>query len=148
MPKRGGGLKNGNLRDNEIQDLLSDDFQNAVSHCLVRHRSILDIVSKLQEAGARLNRSVLKAATTCGCVAIVAKKPQIPPDITLEELRHFMPTHIEGQLCETCRETIEDEMGSLLFFLAALCSAADLNIHDIMGKEQRKLHALGVFLGS
>lgn len=146
--KRGGGVKNGDLQDGRVGHLLSGDFQQAVSHCLIRHRSILDIVTKLQEAGARVNRAMLKAATTCGCVSIMARKPQIPQDLTLDELRQFMPSHIEGELCDGCREVMEDEIGSTLFFLAALCDATTLNLHDIMGKEQRKLFALGVFLGS
>lgn len=146
--KRGGALKNGDLQDGRVQNLVGGDFQQAVSHCLIRHRSVLDIVTKLQEASARVNRAMLKAATTCGCVAIMARKPQIPPDLTLDELRQFMPTHIEGELCPGCREVMEDEIGALLFFTAALCSTSDLNLQDIMNKERRKLYALGVFFGS
>ncbi|HHT27849.1 MAG TPA: DUF1573 domain-containing protein, partial [Firmicutes bacterium] len=38
-------------------------FQEAVNEYLVRHRSILDILSKLQESVARTNRAVAKAVT-------------------------------------------------------------------------------------
>ncbi|HEY8448864.1 MAG TPA: DUF1573 domain-containing protein, partial [Bacillota bacterium] len=104
-----------------MKDLLCDEFQEAVSRCLVRHRSILDVVSKLQEATARVNRAVVKAATTCGCISIEASKPEIPPDISLEELRAYMTTHVAGTMCESCQETLEDEIGKLWFYTAGLC---------------------------
>lgn len=128
-----------------VKDLLCDEFQEAVNRCLIRHRSILDVVSKLQEATARVNRAAVKSATTCGCIAIEATKPEIPPDISLEELPNYMGTHIDGTLCESCRETIEDELGKLWFYAAGLCNAFDLNMYDTLIKEHKKLTALGVF---
>lgn len=128
-----------------MKDLLCDEFQDAVGRCLIRHRSILDIVSKLQEATARVNRAAIKSATTCGCITIEASKPQIPPDITLEELPNYIGTSVEGALCESCRETLEDELGKLWFYTAGLCNALELNMFDTLIKEYKKLSALGVF---
>ncbi|MEX2356497.1 MAG: hypothetical protein WD535_05615 [Thermaerobacterales bacterium] len=131
-----------------MKDLLSDEFQDAVGECLIRHRSILDIVSKFQETNARVNRAVLKAATSCGCVTINASKPEIPSDISLEQLRDHMKSHLEGELCESCREVLEDEIGKHLFFTTALANAFDLNLYDILLKEHKKLNTLGIFNAS
>lgn len=128
-----------------MKDLLCDEFQVAVDECLLRHRSILDVVSKLHEAEARVCRAALKAATTCGCVAIEARKPEIPADATLQDLKRYMQTHLVGRLCEHCREVLEDEVGKLLFYLAALCNLLDLNLYDVLLKEHKKLQALGRF---
>lgn len=128
-----------------MKDLLCDEFQEAVGQCLVRHRSILDVISKFQETNARVTRAVFKAATTCGCVRIEAEKPNIPLDISLDDLRNYMETHLEGAICEDCREAIESEIGSVLFYQAALCNLLDLNLFDILIKEHKKLSALGIF---
>ncbi len=128
-----------------MKDLLSDDFQKTVSECTIRHRSILDILAKHQEAAGRVNRAVCKAATSCGCIAIQAHKPEIPEDISLQQLPQFMSSHIQGELCEDCEETLEAEIGLHFFYLAALCNTFDLKINDIMLKERVKLLALGVF---
>ncbi|MBX6377049.1 MAG: DUF1573 domain-containing protein [Clostridia bacterium] len=131
-----------------MKDLLCDEFQDAVRESLVRNKSILDIVARYQEASARTGRAVFKAATTCGCVRIVAEKPQISPDLSLQELRDRLSSHIEGRICDTCTETLEEEIGQHLFYLAALCNALDLNIYDILIKEHKKLMALGIFHAS
>lgn len=128
-----------------MRDLLCDDFQNAVRDSLIRHKSILDVLSKYQEASARVNRAVVKAVTSCGCLQIVAKKAQLPSDLTLEELRDRMPTHLEGRLCDACLEAVEEEIGRQLFYLAALCNTLDLNIFDILIKENKKVTTLGMF---
>lgn len=128
-----------------MKDLLCDEFQDTVGRCLVRHRSILDVISKFQEAGARVNRAVLKSVTSCGCVSIEARKAQIPPDITLAELHKYMDSHLKGEICEHCREVLEDEIGKLFFYLAGLCNALDLNIYDVLIKEHKKLSTLGQY---
>ena len=129
----------------EVKDLLCDEFQDAVRESLVRHTSILDILSKYQEASARISRSVSKAVTTCGCIQVEAVKPDVPADITLQELRNYMTTHLKGNLCEHCTEVVEEEIGRQLFYLAALCNALDLNIYDVLIKEHKKLSTLGIF---
>jgi hypothetical protein len=128
-----------------MKDLLCDQFQETVGEYLIRHRSILDVMAKLQEANARTNRAVTKAVTSCGCVKIVAEKQQIPPDISLEDLKEHMQNHLNGQLCEHCREVVEGELGNTLFYMAALANLLDLNLYDVILKEHKKLAALGVF---
>ena len=128
-----------------MKDLLADDFQHLVDQCTIRHRSIMDILSKCQEAGARVNRAVAKATTSCGCITINAQKPDIPEDISLQQLPEYMSDHIDGQLCEDCRETIESEVGMQFFYLTALCNAFDMNLNEILTKECKRLDTLGIF---
>lgn len=128
-----------------MKDLLCDQFQQTVGDYLIRHRSILDVMAKLQEANARTNRAITKAVTTCGCIKIEAERQQLPADITLDQMKEHMQNHLTGQLCEHCQEIIEAEIGNTLFYLAAVSNAFDLNLYDIMLKEHKKLAALGVF---
>lgn len=128
-----------------MKDLLCDQFQDSVGECLIRHRSVLDVLSKLQEADARIGRAVAKAVTSCGCVRVAAQRQQVPTDISLHELKRHMNTHLQGELCENCKEVLEAEVGNILFYLAALCNLFDLNMYDALLKEQKRLSALGVF---
>jgi len=129
-----------------LKDLLCDGFQQAVEECLVRHRSILDVLSKLQESSARINRAVSKAVTTCGCLNVHAHRQQIPADVSsLQEMRRYMETHLEGKICEHCQEVLEQELGSHLFYLAALCNLLDINLYDVFVKEHQHLSTLGPY---
>ncbi|HHV79040.1 MAG TPA: DUF1573 domain-containing protein [Firmicutes bacterium] len=128
-----------------MKDLLCDGFQETVSECLVRHRSILDVITKLQEATARVNRAVAKSVTSCGCIKINASRQRFPCEICMEQLKSHLGTHIEGELCDQCRDVLETEIGSMLFYLAALCNLLDLNLYDIILKEQEKSALLGVY---
>lgn len=128
-----------------MKDILCDDFQNVVRDSLIRHKSILDLTSKYQEAAARANRAVMKAVTTCGCIKINGEKPEIPAELTLQELREHLPTHVEGELCDNCMEHLEEEIGNQLYYLAGLCDVLGLNMFDIIIKEHKKVSTLGVF---
>ena len=56
-----------------MKGLICDDFQDTVANCLIRHRSILDVLTKVQETSARVNRAVAKSVTNCGCLKVEAK---------------------------------------------------------------------------
>ena len=132
---------------NEIsidKTIIYDDFQNKVSEVLVRHKSVLDIITKLDEYNARINRAVVKSVTSCGCISIDASRQEYSKE-TLEEVRKELKTHVEGELCEICREKVEEEIGSYLFYLAALCDTLDINLTDTMLKEYRNLKTLGIY---
>lgn len=129
-----------------MNDLLCDGFQEAVDEYLIRHKSILDVLSKLGESSCRINRAVAKSVTSCGCIRIDATKQSIPPDVgSLDSIRDYMKNHVEGHLCEYCTEVLEDEIGRTLFYLAALCNVLDLDLSSILQKEQERLTCLGVF---
>ncbi|MCM0650352.1 DUF1573 domain-containing protein [Clostridium swellfunianum] len=131
-----------------MKDVIFDDFQNSVSESLLRHRSVLDIMTKLQESEARINRAVAKTVTNCGCMSIEAKKQGKDihnDDIDLEELTHQLKTHIGGNACDNCRDVLEREIGNHMFYLASLCNVLDLNMYDILLKEYDRINTLGKF---
>lgn len=128
-----------------MKDLLCDEFQNTVSELLIRHQSILDVLSKLQEASARINRAVTKSITSCGCVRVKAEKREIPHNISITELKGYVDSHLDGALCPNCQDIVEAEIGRALFYMAALCNHLDLNLYDVFIKEHKKLSTLRFF---
>jgi len=128
-----------------LADLSCGEFQETVSEYLVRHRSVLDVMSKLQEAGARVNRAVAKSVTSCGCLEVSAQKQKFPENATLADLKRMINSHISGELCPECREALETELGQTLFYIAALCAITGLDLDEIMMKEHDRLRMLGLF---
>ena len=132
-----------------MKDVIFDDFQNTVNESLLRHRSILDILTKLQESSSRINRAVAKSVTRCGCVSVSSDSPVNDcadiSDTDIEALQECLKSHIKGELCENCRDVIEGEIGNNLFYLASLCNLLDLNLYDILLKEYNTMSTLGKF---
>lgn len=122
-----------------------DEFQDLVSQLLIRHRSVLDVMSKTQETAARINRSVTKAITECGCVEVIAKKQSYDSNKSLQENKQHLETHFSGPLCEHCKEVITAEIGKNLFYLTALCNIAEIKLSDVIETETDRLNTLGVF---
>lgn len=127
------------------KDLLLDSFQNQVSSLLLRHRSFLDVTSKLQESNARVNRALMKAVTECGCLEVHATRQTFPEDTKSTEWQAQVNTHLHEQLCEHCLDVVKDEMGKNLFYLGALCNLLDISLTDVVNKESDKLSTLGIF---
>ncbi len=128
-----------------MKDLLYDHFQDSVGELLVRHKSILDVLTKYQESQSRVNRAVVKAVTSCGCIEIISKKQNFDEEVTLQDLKNYMDTHLKGGLCDNCRDVIEKELGNNLFYIAALCNELDINMYDVLLKEYEKMHTLGIY---
>lgn len=129
-----------------MKDVIFDDFQNAVEESLLRHKSILDIMTKLQESQSRINRALVKCVTNCGCVEINASKQEIVCEYDdIEDLKNDLKTHLNGKLCNNCREVLEREIGNNCFYLSSLCSALDLNMYDILLKQYEEITILGKF---
>ncbi|HHY13293.1 MAG TPA: DUF1573 domain-containing protein [Thermoanaerobacterales bacterium] len=124
---------------------MCDEFQDAVSYCLMRHRSIIDVITKLQESNARVNRALAKSITVCGCLEINAKKQDIPEDAELADLRKYIQSHLKGTPCGNCIDVIEKEIGSNIFYVTALCEVLGLNLNDILSKEYNKITTLGIY---
>ena len=101
-----------------MKDIIFDTFQNDVSTSLIRHKSILDVLTKYTESCSKVNRSVAKAVTNCGCIDITASN---------------------------CREVIENQIGTSLFYLVSLCNILDINLYDVLINETSKLDTLGKF---
>ena len=128
-----------------MNDILIDEFQNTVQELLFRNKSIIDSITKFQDSNARVNRSIVKAVTQCGCIKIDAKKQNMPEDGDYEEVRNAMKTHVTGELCENCRDQIEKELGKNLYYMASLCNTLDLNLYDVIIKEQDRVKMLGQY---
>ncbi|MFZ5596959.1 MAG: DUF1573 domain-containing protein [Bacillota bacterium] len=128
-----------------LKNIVLDEFQNTVSELLICNRSILDIMAKVQETNAKLHRSIIKSATGCGCIKINASKTNIPAGATLADLKELLESHVQGKVCETCRESIENSVGKLLFYTAAVCNLLDMNMYDILLKEQKNMKILGYY---
>lgn len=129
-----------------MKDLICDEFQNVVGELLIRHHSILDVLSKLAESTARVNRAVSKSVTDCGCLSIDAKKISVPDHVeSYEEMKQLLDTHLRGQLCPNCEEIVMSELGKGLFYTAALCNLMGINLYDVFIYEYKKASALGVF---
>ncbi len=122
------------------------DFQDLVSEVLIRHRSVLDCLTKFQESNARVNRSVIKAVTDCGCVSICANKREYPAKDSLKDCGKHMDSHLRGKLCENCREVVAEELGKHLFYMTALCNTLDFKLDDLLGHEHERISTLGHFL--
>lgn len=128
-----------------MKDLIYDEFQNAVQDITIRHSTLLDIITKLNQGSSDTNRAVIKSITNCGCISLNTKKPDMPENISLEEMKNYQHDHIDGQLCKDCRDAIEEELGNTFFYIAALCNKLDLNIYDILLKEYSNITTLGKF---
>jgi hypothetical protein len=128
-----------------MKDMLFDEFQDSVSELLIRHKSVLDVMTKFQESNARVNRAIVKAITSCGCLQIQAQKQKTPSDISLKDLTGYLDSHIRGNLCENCKEVIEKELGANLFYMTAICDLLDLSLYDTMLNEYKKLKTLGIY---
>lgn len=120
-------------------------FQQTVSLSLIRHRSILDVMTKYQDACSRVNRAIAKAVTTCGCLTVTAEKQELPAEVSLAEMSEYVKTHLEGHLCPQCAEVLEEEMGKSLFFLAAICSLTGVDLYSVIKRENDRMTTLGFY---
>ena len=121
------------------------DFQKTVAKFTIRHKSVLDIISKADEASAKVNRATIKAVTQCGCIKIEARKHQWPEDVDILDLKNMLYSDLVGQLCSDCQDIIEAEIGKLLFYITALCNTLNLNFDQILVKENERILTLGKF---
>jgi NTP pyrophosphatase (non-canonical NTP hydrolase) len=128
-----------------VSALTLKEFQQQVSDLLLRHRSLLDVLSKSQQSNASINRSIVKAVTECGCIELHADKQAYSAELSLEEARRLLKTHVNGQLCDSCLEVVTAEIGKNLFYLSSLCNLLGLDLEDVMEKESKKCATLGLF---
>lgn len=129
------------------KDIISNDLQDIVSDVLVRHRSILDVMTKLEESNSRINRAVAKSVTSCGCISINANKQELPTngESTLSESKDHFKEHVEGELCGNCKEVVEKEIGNHVFYVGAICNTLGINLNEAVSNELQKVDTLGIF---
>ncbi|QHW32646.1 DUF1573 domain-containing protein [Paenibacillus rhizovicinus] len=122
-----------------------EQFQQQVSELLLRHRSLLDVLSKYGQSGASVNRAVAKSVTECGCIELNARKQQYEDDFNLEKAKTKLHHHITGELCEHCKEAIQNELGRNLFYMSAMANLLDIKLDDVIQRESDKCSTLGLF---
>lgn len=128
-----------------MKDTALDSFQYTVSELLIRNKSILDGMTKLEDSDSRINRTISKAVTQCGCIMIDAKKQEYPESMEFDNIKGAMSSHIKGKLCSSCRDLLEKDIGRHLFYLTSICNTLDLNLYDIIIKELERLRLLGKY---
>lgn len=121
------------------------EFQQQVSELLLRHRSLLDVMTKYNQSNASVNRAVSKSITECGCIELSAKQQGFSPDMELGEAKRQTKSHMSGELCEQCADIIRSEMGKNLFYLSAYCNLLGVNLEEVVTKESEKCSTLGWF---
>lgn len=120
-------------------------FQDHVSDVLIRHRSLLDVMSKFGQTNASVNRAVTKSITECGCIEVEAGKQPYDQELTPTQIRELADTHVKGDLCETCMESVVKELGRNLFYMSALGNLLRVDLDDVLAHETRKMQTLGFF---
>lgn len=132
--------------DNAIhKEALVDRFQSLVGDVLIRHHSLLDVLSKLSESESRVQRAVAKSVTGCGCIKIEASRQTFPEEASWEGIHQQALSHVSGDLCQRDRQTIEQEVGQLLFYLTALANVLDISLYDVLVSKYNEASTLGRF---
>ncbi|WP_166246043.1 DUF1573 domain-containing protein [Paenibacillus turpanensis] len=121
------------------------EFQSQVEDLLLRHRSLLDVMSKFQQSNATVNRSVTKAVTECGCISINAHRQKYDVTLNGDDLKTVTNTHVTGDLCEHCVDTIKNELGKNLFYMTSLCNLLNIQLDEVVAEEADKCSTLGFF---
>lgn len=122
-----------------MKKTLTQDFQDTVDKLHIWNKSILDIMSKLQSAGAKINRSTVKSVTSCGCIEINGTKSIVSFE------KQEGGSQIRGVLCEDCRANVEREIGEGLYYIISLCNALNLNVDKIIQRELERVKTLGKY---
>ncbi|MFC5700938.1 DUF1573 domain-containing protein [Cohnella faecalis] len=120
-------------------------FQEQVSELLLRHRSLLDVVTKYTQSNGSVNRAVAKSITECGCIELNARPQGFNEEMELDQAKRQSKSHMNGHLCEACGEVVRSEMGKNLFYLSALCNILDIRLEEVVAKEADKCSTLGWF---
>lgn len=128
-----------------MSSLSLKQFQEQVSELLLRHRSVLDVLSKYTQSGAAVQRSVAKAITECGCIQVHAGKQHYSTEMTIEDAKKLLDTHMNGTLCENCVEVVSAEIGRNLFYTASLCNLLGINLEEVLEEESKRCSTLGFF---
>ena len=121
------------------------EFQQQVSELLLRHRSLLDVLTKYSQSNASVNRAVSKAITECGCIELNARHQGFSEEMELDQAMKQSKSHMEGQLCENCQDIVRSELGKNMFYMSALCNLLGISMEEVVAKESDKCSTLGLF---
>lgn len=127
-----------------IESTELEQFQNFIDDLMLRNKSILDQMTKLQDASARLNRSLSKSATMCGCMKLDICKQQYDLSAS-DDFNTLLSTHVESYPCPNCNDNIEKEMGRVLFYLGALANTLGISLSSVLENEKIRTSMLGQY---
>jgi hypothetical protein len=121
------------------------EFQEQVSELLLRHRSLLDVLTKYSQSNASVNRAVAKSITECGCIELNAHNQGFSEEMELDQAKQQSKSHMKGKLCENCLDIVRSELGKNVFYMSALCNLLDIRLEDVVARESNKCSTLGLF---
>ena len=121
------------------------NFHILANNILTRDRSLLDVMTKLQDSCSKVNRTISKAVTQCGCLTLHAKKQDFPVGSEYSQLSYYADDHTQGELCPRCRGFVEQAIGDNLFYLTSICNIFNISLEDIIQKELGQLTILGKY---
>lgn len=121
------------------------EFQDQVSDLLLRHRSLLDVLTKYSQSNASVNRAVAKSITECGCIELNARPQGFSEEMELDQAKQQSKSHMKGTLCENCLDIVRSELGKNVFYMSALCNLLDIRLEDVVARESDKCSTLGLF---
>lgn len=121
------------------------EFQDQVSELLLRHRSLLDVLTKYSQSNASVNRAVAKSITECGCIELNARPQGFSEEMELDQAKQQSKSHMKGNLCENCLDIVRSELGKNVFYMSALCNLLDIRLEDVVARESDKCSTLGLF---
>ena len=125
---------------------ICQELQQKADEYLIINPAALQILMQISHSGLQLQQAVIRASNNCGCVKLSTKKTLLPKEASWQDLKN-QPTGDELQgLCPECRSLIKDKMGSMLFYIAALANAFDIDMDEIIQKEINQLDILGYFM--
>lgn len=114
---------------------LIKEYQEQTATVIARNKSVLDILTKLQCANARVARSVVKAVTGCGCIEIQGRK----------NAAQNSGNQLSGSLCDDCASTVMGEIGEAMFYTASLCNALGLKMDDVLRRDMSRSDMMGKY---
>src|SRR5690606_18043890 len=125
-------------RGGTMSALTLEQFQQQVSELLLRHRSLLDVMSKYGQSSASVSRAVSKAVTECGCIELNARKQDFRSELDVDQLKLKLDHHIAGHLCENCRDVLKAELGKNMLYMSALANLLDIKLDEVIEQESKK----------
>ena len=128
----------------EIKDLSTIHLKNIIKYIKKHNIDTPLLLPLMEEYNSRMNRAIAKSCTMCGCIEINAKKQQYDGE-TFEESLKTISSHVKGELCPVCKENLEREIGSYLFYLMAMCNSFGIEISDVLDREYLNTKTLGFF---
>lgn len=128
-----------------MNDLSISNFQYTVNEALLRHKSLIDIMTKITESSSRINRAIAKSVTECGCINLAAQKQLIPFEYSFSDISNLLTYQVNGEICEHCLEILQDEIGNHMFYIASACNALKLDLDTALTKELDKITTLGKY---